>query len=236
MEKRCELPNPLSVKRMVLLFLHYFIGYQFLYPMLLTSFTLWLNPQARVIPEWMQFMLYGYMIIVALWLAFPLLKEAIADWRSKFLYTIKLCFLLFFAYYICSLAVNFIIMIFSDTQTSANQSEIINAIDTSPYLTLFSTLIYAPIVEELVFRGIFYRALRPHLSWLTSALISAFLFGFIHVFFSLLSGNFADLIYLISYGLIGFYLALVYEKSDTIFGSMFFHFINNAIAFLVIVL
>lgn len=236
MEKRCERPNPLSKKRMVLLFLHYFLGYQLIYPMLLTTFTLWLDPMARSIPEWLQFFLYCYMIAIAVWLALPLLKESISGWKVNRRHMVKLCLFLFAAYYISSIAINLIIMMFSNTETSANQLEVIEAISISPYLTMFSTLIYAPIVEELVFRGIFYRALRPRLSWLASALISAFLFGFIHVFFSLLTGNFADLIYLLSYGLIGFYLALAYEKSDTIFGSMIFHFINNAVAFLAIIL
>ena len=149
---------------------------------------------------------------------------------------INLCLFLFGAYYISSIIINLIILLFSQSETSANQLEVMKEISVSPYLTMFSTLIYAPIVEELVFRGVFYRALRPRLSCLSSALISAFLFGFVHVFFSLLTGNFNDLIYLLSYGLIGFYLAVAYEKSETIFGSMIFHFINNAIAFLMIVL
>ena len=54
--------------------------------------------------------------------------------------------------------------------------------------------------------------------------------------FSLLTGNFNDLIYLLSYGLIGFFLALAYEKSETIFAGMLLHFFNNAFAFLIVVL
>lgn len=236
METCFERVNPLSKTRMILLFLHYFLGYQFVYPMLLTSFTLWLDPVARVVPDWLQFLLYCYMIGAAVWLAFPLLKESVQGWKKNRMHMIKLCFFLFGAYYISSIIINLIIFLFSQSETSANQLEVMKEISVSPYLTMFSTLIYAPIVEELVFRGVFYRALRPRLSCLSSALISAFLFGFVHVFFSLLTGNFNDLIYLLSYGLIGFYLAVAYEKSETIFGSMIFHFINNAIAFLMIVL
>ena len=51
METCFERVNPLSKTRMILLFLHYFLGYQFVYPMLLTSFTLWLDPVARVVPD-----------------------------------------------------------------------------------------------------------------------------------------------------------------------------------------
>lgn len=236
MEKCVERSCPLSGLRTVLLFLHYFLGYQFIYPMLLKSFTLWLNPSARSVPEWLQFSFYCFMMAVAAWLAMPLLKESTERMKSYGWKLIKLCLLLFAAYYVCSLAVNIIVLLLSESETSANQMEIIEAINVSPYLTMFSTLIYAPIVEELVFRGVFYRALRPHFHWLLSALISAFLFGFIHVMFSLLTGNFNDLIYLLSYGLIGFFLALAYEKSDTIFAGMLLHFFNNAFAFLIVVL
>lgn len=236
MENYCEKPCPLSKSRMLLLFLHYFLGYQFFYPMLLKEFTLWLNPMARAIPDWLQLLFYCFMIISSAWLALPLLKESINGFKLHRTNMLKLCLSLFAAYYVCSIAVNLIIMLLSESETSENQMEIIKALGSSPYITMFSTLIYAPIVEELVFRGIFYRALRPHLNWLMTAFISAFLFGFIHVMYSLLAGNFADSIYLLSYGLIGFFLALAYEKSDTIFASMFLHFINNTAAFLLIVL
>lgn len=119
-------------------------------------------------------------------------------------------------------------------QTSANQSEVITAVESMPYLSIFSTLIYAPIVEEILFRGVFYRALRPHMKWFSAALISAFLFGFIHVMQSFFTGNFADMIFLLSYGLIGFFMALAYEINDTIYGSMCLHFLNNAIALLLL--
>lgn len=81
---------------------------------------------------------------------------------------IKLCFFLFGAYYISSIIINLIILLFSQSETSANQLEVMKEISVSPYLTMFSTLIYAPIVEELVFRGVFieryalaFRVFRP---------------------------------------------------------------------------
>jgi len=236
MEKCCETPCPLSKKRLLILFLHYFIGFQFLYPMLMGSLTLRLDPTARMVPDWMQFLVYCFMIVSTVFIAWPLLKESVGGLRRYGKSMVKLCLLLFVAYYLCSFVISLLILLVSETETSANQMEVVASISASPLLTMFSTLIYAPIVEEIIFRGVFYRSLRPHMKWLPAALISAFVFGFIHVMLSLFAGNFNDLIYLLSYGLIGFYLALAYEKSDTIYGSMIFHFINNAVAFLFIII
>ena len=111
METCFERVNPLSKTRMILLFLHYFLGYQFVYPMLLTSFTLWLDPVARVVPDWLQFLLYCYMIGAAVWLAFPLLKESVQGWKKNRMHMIKLCFFLFGAYYISSIIINLIILL-----------------------------------------------------------------------------------------------------------------------------
>ncbi len=236
MEKCCETPCPLSKKRLVILFLHYFVGFQFLYPMLMGSVTLGLDPTARTVPDWIQFLLYCFMILSTVFIAWPLLQESVIGLQRYGKKMVKLCLLLFVAYYLCSIVISLLTLLISESETSANQMEVVASVSASPLLTMFSTLIYAPIVEEIIFRGVFYRALRPRMKWLPAALISAFVFGFIHVMFSLLVGNFADLIYLLSYGLIGFYLALAYEKSDTIYGSMIFHFINNAVAFLLIII
>lgn len=234
MEKQIEQPCPLSNKRMLFLVLNYFIGYNLLLPMLLRYFVLWLDPTARMLPEWAQYMAYLYMIGSSVIAAYPLLKESWRPLRNHPVKMIKRVFLLMIVYYIASVFLNLLIMQFTDTTTSANQSEIIAASQSSPWLTLFSALIYAPIVEEIVFRGVLYRGLRPRYSHRKAALISAFTFGYIHVMASLFAGNFADMIYLFAYALIGFFLVLAYEQNDTIYGSILLHFINNAFAFLLL--
>lgn len=231
MEKQIEQPCPLGKGRMLFLLLNYFLGYNFLFPILLRNITLWMHPLARSIPEWMQYGVYIYMIVSCIIAAYPLLKESWVQLRQRRLKVVKSAFLLMLVYYFASILLNLLLMQFTDTTTSANQSEIIQAVRISPWLTLFTTIVYAPIVEEIIFRGVFYRALRPRLHIREAGLISAFAFGFIHVMTSFFTGNFADLIYLFSYALIGFFLVVAYEENDSIFGSMLLHFINNAFAF-----
>ena len=227
MEEKC----PLSMGRMILLFLNYFIGYNLLYPLLMVTMTKWIDPLATRIPQWMQLMMYVWMILVSVVLSFPLLKEGIIGIKRNWKRLIPSMLLLLILYYICSFAVNLVVIMLSGTTTSVNQGEIIEAVAIHPYLMMFSTLVYAPIVEEMLFRGVFYRALRSRMRVLPSALISALLFGFIHVMYSIFTGNFSDVIFLLSYSVIGFFMAMAYEISESIYGSMFFHCLNNAIAF-----
>ncbi|MHA1674508.1 MAG: lysostaphin resistance A-like protein [Promethearchaeota archaeon] len=80
-----------------------------------------------------------------------------------------------------------------------------------------------PIVEELFFRGLMYRGLRQHLSPKISILISAFLFGIVHL----------DIVQGILAGIMGIFLAWMYEKSGSIYIPILMHILNNAITFLI---
>lgn len=100
-----------------------------------------------------------------------------------------------------------------------------------PY-AIFGMCIYAPVVEELVFR----RALRPlfnnkYLYGLTSGLI----FGSIHLFDEiaklLSTGVFTiNLLYVLPYVGLGMFFAFSYYETDNIYSTITFHSIHNFIA------
>lgn len=234
MVNRCETRYPLSKTRILLLLLNYFVGYQLLYPVLLWEATMLFYPSAHYVPEWMQLLIYLWMMLASVWLAYPLLQESYAGLLEHRKHLVRKILGLLGAYFLCSITINLIIALFSSTATSANQSEIISVFHMIPFVTFFSSVIYAPIVEEILFRGIFFRWFRAHMKFVPAALLSGLTFGFLHVMDSFFSGNFADMIYLFSYGLIGVFFALAYEKTDSIYGSMLLHFINNTVAFLML--
>lgn len=235
MKHLSECSFPLSKGRSCFLLLHYFIGYQFVYPMVFGDLTLRLDPSATMIHPWFQMVIYLLMIVITVAAAWPLLKESVQALIIDPISILKTCLKMLALFYVVNIMVNLIVLMFSSTNESANQTQVIEAMQLFPAITLFSSLIYAPIVEEILFRGICYRALRPKFRFITAALFSAFIFGFIHVMNAVFIGNFNDLIYLLSYGCIGFFLALTYEKTNSIYGSMFLHFLNNAIAFLLLI-
>lgn len=88
-------------------------------------------------------------------------------------------------------------------------------------LVLLFTLatIWAPLVEETVFRGGMYRALRTRLHAVLAGIASAIAFGVMHGYPFLLLGPVMA---------IGLTFALMREWRDSIIGPAFGHFLNNA--------
>jgi uncharacterized protein len=87
----------------------------------------------------------------------------------------------------------------------------------------------APVVEEIFFRGFFYRALRSRYSFVAAAVIDGLLFGVIHYDFESLD----SLLLLPPLALLGFLFCLVYERTGSIFPVIAMHAFNNALAYAV---
>ena len=85
-------------------------------------------------------------------------------------------------------------------------------------------IVCAPVLEELFFRGFFYRALRSRMGVLVAALLDGVLFGLVHY-----DGS-KTLVTLPILGLLGCIFCLVYEKTGTLFSTIGLHALNNTIA------
>jgi uncharacterized protein len=88
-------------------------------------------------------------------------------------------------------------------------------------------IVVAPVVEEIFFRGFFYRALRTRLGILAAAAIDGLVFGIIHFQFDGAEG----LLILPPLMLLGFVYCLVYEKTGSLFPVIGLHAFNNALAY-----
>lgn len=86
-------------------------------------------------------------------------------------------------------------------------------------LAVFSLVIIAPIVEEIVFRGLLFGALAARLGVVASALITALLFGAAH----------GDLVLFPSLVAIGFIAALAYAATGNLWVAIALHAVNNAL-------
>ena len=87
----------------------------------------------------------------------------------------------------------------------------------------------APVVEEVFFRGFFYRALRSRFPIVLAALMDGMLFGVIHFNFDGAEG----LLILPPLALLGFIFCLVYEKTGSLYPVIGMHAFNNALAYAV---
>lgn len=92
----------------------------------------------------------------------------------------------------------------------------------SPVLMILAVCIVGPIAEELVFRGMIFGKLRRAFSFWPAAIISGIMFGVFHM--NIMQGVYASVL--------GVLPAYVYEKTQTIFGSIFFHIVFNASSYI----
>lgn len=86
-------------------------------------------------------------------------------------------------------------------------------------LLFIAIVILAPIVEEIIFRGIFFNLLAKKRSALSAMIISSLFFGLLHA------------TTMVPTAVIGFVLCFIYHKTGNLFLAMAAHAFNNFIAF-----
>lgn len=94
-----------------------------------------------------------------------------------------------------------------------------------------SCLIYAPLVEELVFRGAIKKLIKNDRLFIV---ISGVIFGLLH---AINEATILDIVlFSLPYSVIGCYLAYLYVRTDNIYCSITGHFIHNAFACILMLL
>ena len=86
-------------------------------------------------------------------------------------------------------------------------------------LSAIGSIIFAPLIEELMFRGVIFNRLKIRIGIVPAMLISSFLFGICHEFGGMTSAF-----------LFGLCMCILYLKTDNILVPMSVHFINNVVA------
>jgi uncharacterized protein len=92
----------------------------------------------------------------------------------------------------------------------------------SPVWFFIVGAIFAPLVEEVFFRGFLFQGFRARYGWITAMLLSAAIFAIAHL----------DLVVLIPTFLLGCLLAYVYHRSNSIWPGIFLHFLVNSLGLL----
>ncbi len=88
----------------------------------------------------------------------------------------------------------------------------------SPVWFFIVGAVFAPIVEEIFFRGFLFQGFRQQYGWVRSMLLSSAIFAFAHL----------DLASLIPTFILGGVLACVYHKSNSVWPGIILHFLVNA--------
>jgi membrane protease YdiL (CAAX protease family) len=116
---------------------------------------------------------------------------------------------------------------------SPEQNDVANQLgfDQNTFAAITAALlivVVAPICEEIWFRGFFFAGMRSSLPFIPAALISALIFGAVHL-------SDANLIAGLQLTILGLVLATVYERTDSLWSNIAIHMFNNAIAFTLLV-
>ena len=119
---------------------------------------------------------------------------------------------------------NSIAMTATGGEIAGNEEAIRNLFKISPIYIYISSVVFAPIMEELVFRQGFRNIFGRNIVFI---LFSGIVFGGMHVIGNI--NTMADLLYLIPYSALGISFAYMLYKTDNIFVSMGFHFMHNGL-------
>ena len=220
--------SPISKKRLLLACLHYFVGYLFLYPMIVNGVWTAITKQESM-PVVLAILLNVFVLIVTVWLLFPVYKESWIEFKKDIFTNFGYVVLYMLAMFIMNIVLSLIIMLVTGLDNSTNQMILEEMFGQYPFYVSFSAVVFAPIVEEGIFRGGFFRWFSSQ-SKMKAYAISAILFGLLHVFESVFTGNFMDLAFIVVYATMGVVLADLYRRSNQMISCILLHALYNGMS------
>jgi membrane protease YdiL (CAAX protease family) len=130
------------------------------------------------------------------------------------------CGLLIGSYVIIILHNALLFLLGVDTQ-GENIMKMFTELD-SPVWFFIVGAIFAPLVEEIFFRGFLFQGFRARYGWVIAMLLSAAIFAVAHL----------DIVVLIPTFILGCLLAYVYHRSNSIWPGIILHFLVNSFGLL----
>ena len=172
----------------------------------------------------------GYMAVL-----FLVYKDRIIEDFKKYFKKFWSNFEEAFKYYFIGLLImivsNLIITIFIQGANANNEEAVRNMIDSVPLYMIFSVSLYAPFVEELIFRHCIKDSIMCYGNNKITRVIYIFISGFIFALMHILgqATSYLDYIYIIPYMSLGVSFALLYYRTDNIFSSISMHALHNTV-------
>ena len=105
----------------------------------------------------------------------------------------------------------------------ANEETVQSLLASEPVLALIATTLFAPIVEELIYRKSLQDCFKNKSLYI---IISGLIFGLIHV---IGSSNPLDYLFIISYGLFGACFAKIIIETDNVYSTIMVHMFHNGL-------
>lgn len=109
---------------------------------------------------------------------------------------------------------------------ATNESVIHSLTLALPLYMIFSSLIFTPFIEEIIFRVLPRELFKDDVLYI---IMCGLIFGFVHSLAGLTGETLIELVYIIPYGAVGAAFAYMYAKKKNIFIPIVFHLIHNSI-------
>lgn len=185
-----------------------------------------LSPSAAI----SNFIYYVVNVIALVWIFHRFLRDSLkAAWHNLW-ELIQAVILGYVAYLAASSALDWLLGLLFPGQSNVNDGAVISMLKSNYVPTLLCVLLFAPLTEELLYRGLIFRNLYQRSRWVGYA-VSMVAFSAIHVLGYVGSAAPATLLVcFVQYLPAGLCLAWTYTKADNIFAPMLVHVIANAVA------
>lgn len=134
--------------------------------------------------------------------------------------------------YVLSYAVSLLSMLLPVLAEDSPNDQVIMTMAGENSGAIKATAIFlAPIVEELLFRGVIFGGVKKQ-NRILAYVLSILMFALLHVWqYALIGGDWTVLLYMIQYIPVSFALAWCYERSGTLWCPIAFHMMINAMSF-----
>ena len=122
---------------------------------------------------------------------------------------------------------NVILYKITNMEITKNEETVRELIKIYPIYMFFSTVFYAPFIEELLFRKAIRKVIKGNDKYtkIVYILVSSIIFGILHVL--TIDASFYDLLMGIPYMVAGLSFGYIYAKTDNVFSCIQFHLMHN---------
>lgn len=223
-----------SPRKAILIIFNYFIGYQTIYPLI--GLLVFGADGDQIHPKGI--MLATIIALVTmLYLASDMLKRSFRYFKNNLSDNFKIILKYSASIFAANIILSLLIQALFGNITAGNQDIIEAGFGQLPVLYGFTAVIFAPIVEEIVFRGVLYQQFRNKKNYVIPMIISSLSFGLIHTLpIFMQSKDPKELIFVIVYTAMGYFMVKAYEESGSIWAAIAVHFVNNFIATMLMIL
>ena len=208
----------------ILIFISYFV-YEYLFIAILEAFGINysnLKYNNKVL------LVFTFYVIYLLFIIFMYRKELIEDihdFKKNYKKYLNKYVALYFLGVLLMAVSNLILQKITNLEISGNEENVRALISKVPLFMAFSSVIYAPFIEEMIFRKSIKNIINNKYVFI---ILSGIIFGALHI------SNFRDfnqILMGIPYIIMGIDFAYIYYKTNNIFTTMTFHLCHNLILF-----